>query len=50
MWVVFVLSALGFSILSMILFWIGNKVFLSIKKSNIKFEEENNVAKENKDE
>ena len=36
MWVIFLLSALGYAILALIILWIGNKVINAIKKENNK--------------
>lgn len=38
MWLIFILAFFAFAILAMILLWIGNKIFLSVKKSNLDFE------------
>lgn len=36
MWVIFLLSALGYALVALIVLWIGNKVINSIKKENSK--------------
>lgn len=38
MWLIFLLAFFAFAILAMILLWIGNKIFLSMKKSNLDFD------------
>lgn len=38
MWLIFLLAFFAFAILAMILLWIGNKIFLSMKKSNLNFD------------
>lgn len=38
MWLIFILAFFAFAIVAMILLWIGNKIFLSVKKSNLDFE------------
>lgn len=40
MWAIFLLSAMGFAIATMILVWIGNKILNLIIKDNRKLEEE----------
>lgn len=36
MWVIFLLSALGYAVLALVVLWIGNKVINAIKKENSK--------------
>lgn len=36
MWVIFLLSALGYALVALIILWIGNKVINAIKKENSK--------------
>ena len=36
MWVIFLLSALGYAVLALLVLWIGNKVINAIKKENSK--------------
>ena len=36
MWVIFLLSALGYALIALIVLWIGNKVINAIKKENNK--------------
>lgn len=36
MWVIFLLSALGYALVALIVLWIGNKVINAIKKENNK--------------
>lgn len=51
MWVIFVLSAIAIAIISMCLFWIGNKFYIDMKRDNYKFEKEMKNEKEtNEDE
>lgn len=42
MWVIFLLSAMAFAILSISVVWLSNKVFLLIKKDNDKYSDERN--------
>lgn len=48
MWVIFLLSACAFAIAAMCLIWIGNKVYLSMKKDEAKAKKE--IEKENEKE
>lgn len=36
LWVIFLLSALGYALIALIVLWIGNKVINAIKKENSK--------------
>lgn len=36
MWVIFLLSTLGYAVLALVVLWIGNKVINAIKKENSK--------------
>lgn len=36
MWVIFLLSALGYALVALTILWIGNKVINAIKKENSK--------------
>lgn len=38
MWVIFIIGAMIAALAAMILMWIGNKIYLSMKKDNKKFE------------
>lgn len=38
MWVIFLLSALGYALVAFIVLWIGNKVINAIKKENSKLD------------
>lgn len=46
MWAIFLLSAMGFAIATMILVWIGNKILNLIIKDNRKLEEEEETENE----
>ena len=39
MWVIFLLSALGYAILALIVIWIANKVINSMRQENKKIDE-----------
>lgn len=41
MWVIFILSALIVAMATMIMMWVGHKIYLSMKRDNRKFEREN---------
>lgn len=43
MWVIFLLSALLIALTSLLIIWIGNRVYLSIKRQNKRFEMEDEV-------
>lgn len=45
MWVIFLASSIAVALAAMFVVWIGNKVYLSIKRQNRNFE---NEEKENK--
>lgn len=36
MWVIFLLSAIAFGLVAMLFTWLGNKIFLSMKKDEEK--------------
>ena len=38
MWAIFIVSALVVALAAMIIVWIGNKIYLSMKNDNRKFE------------
>lgn len=40
MWLIFLLFALGFSIVGLIVVWLGNKIINAMKKDNYKTEQE----------
>lgn len=40
MWVIFLLSSIAFALVAMFIIWVGNKVMISMKKQNLKFEKE----------
>lgn len=42
---IFLLSALGISLASLLVIWIGSKVYISIKRQNKKFDIEEDVYK-----
>lgn len=46
MWLIFILAFFAFAIVAMILLWIGNKIFLSVKKSNLDFEKSQEERKD----
>ena len=41
MWVIFIIGALIAAMAAIIIMWAGNKIYLSMKKDNRKFEREN---------
>lgn len=45
MWVIFLLSAIAFGFVAMLFTWLGNKIFLSMKKDEEKTKRE--LEKEN---
>lgn len=48
MWVIFIVSATIIAIIMMGLLWFGNKIYLSIKRDNEKFNSESRIAFEDK--
>lgn len=46
MWVIFLSSCIVVALAAMLVLWIGNKVYLSIKRQNRKYENENNESRE----
>ena len=48
MWVIFIVSATIIAIIMMGLLWFGNKIYLSIKRDNKKFDLESRNAFEDK--
>ena len=40
MWLIFIMSMLVIFIVAMFLIWIGNKIYISIKKDNLNFKSE----------
>jgi len=48
MWLIFIVTAIVIAIIMMVLFWIGNKIYISMRKDNHKFEQE--LKKEEGDE
>lgn len=38
MWVIFVISVIGFAFIGLFLWWIGNKIYLSIRRENRRFD------------
>jgi len=48
MWLIFIVTAIVIAIIMMVLFWIGNKIYISMRKDNHKFEKE--LKKEEGDE
>lgn len=46
MWVIFLIGALIAAVVAMIIIWVGHKLYLSMKRDNRKFEEENKKTEE----
>lgn len=46
MWLIFVGSSLAIGLAALALVWIGNKVYLSMKRSQRKYEQENKKLNE----
>lgn len=47
MWFIFLVSCIAVALAAMLVIWIGNKVYLSMKKLNQKYEKEIKEEKEN---
>ena len=50
LWVIFLVSAIAIAFTTMVLLWIGNKIFLSIRRDNRKYDIENSKLKKGEDE
>ncbi len=48
MWVIFLLSVLAFSVIAIAVAWIGNKVYLSMKRDEARTKKK--IERENKEE
>lgn len=46
MWVIFITSAIVIAFITMVLIWIGNKLYLSIKRDNENFNSDIHIKKE----
>ena len=51
MWLVFLGSVLAFALLAIVVVWIGNKVYLSMKRDELKYKKElDNIQEESENE
>ena len=50
LWVIFLVSAITIAFTTMVLLWIGNKIFLSIRRDNRKYDIENSKLEKGEDE
>ena len=50
LWVIFLVSAIAIAFTTMVLLWVGNKIFLSIRRDNRKYDIENSKLEKGEDE